>query len=106
MYAAVDPIYMVMFIKLLGPEYIVWDKAATIQFKRPGRSTLRARFKVEDQELETIRKELEGKSALDRVYRIELLDEEGTLCALIEKTIYFRKKDESKSQTSVSVSHT
>src|SRR4030043_2487274 len=78
MYAAVDPIYMVMFIKLLGPQYIVWDKAATIQFKRPGWSTLKARIKVEDQELEAIRKELEGKSALDRVYRIELLDEEGT----------------------------
>ena len=40
MYGAIDPIYMVMLIKILGPEYIVWDKAAAIRFKRPGKSTL------------------------------------------------------------------
>src|SRR5690349_10454914 len=46
MYGAVDPIYMVMLIRLLGPEYIVWDKSASITFKRPGRSTLYATFSV------------------------------------------------------------
>jgi len=103
MYASVDPIFMVMFIKLLGPEYIVWDKAATIQFKRPGRSTLRAKFEIEISELEVIREELKRKNALDREYRIELLDKDGAVCATIEKTIHFKKKDESKSQNGVSV---
>jgi len=37
LYGAVDPIYMIMLIKALGPDYIVWDKAATIRFLRPGR---------------------------------------------------------------------
>lgn len=92
MYGAVDPIYMVMFIKLLGPEYIVWDKEATIRFKRPGRSTLHAKFTIEDAELETIREELKGKSSIDRDYRVELVDEHGALCALVEKTLYFRRK--------------
>jgi acyl-coenzyme A thioesterase PaaI-like protein len=96
MYAAVDPIFMLMFIKLLRPEYVVWDKAATIQFKRPGRSTLRARFEIQKPELKAIREELERNSALDRVYRIELLDENGSICAVIEKTIYFKKKDTSE----------
>ena len=44
MYAAADPIYMVMLIKLLGPDYVVWCKAASIRFRRPGRGTLHARF--------------------------------------------------------------
>ena len=92
MYGAVDPIYMVMFIKLLGPDYIVWDKGATIRFKRPGRSTLYAKFTIEDAELEAIREELKGKSSIDRDYRVELVDEHGALCALVEKTLYFRKK--------------
>ena len=92
MYGAVDPIYMVMFIKLLGPQYIVWDKAASIQFKNPGRSTLYAKFKIEDQELAAIREELQTKDKLDRVYRVELADKEGTICALVEKTIHFKKK--------------
>jgi len=35
MYAALDPIYMIMLIKLLGARYEVWDKAATIRFAGP-----------------------------------------------------------------------
>src|SRR5947209_4931365 len=46
MYGAVDPIYMLMLIRCLGPGYIVWDKAATLQFKKPGRSTLYAGFVI------------------------------------------------------------
>ena len=50
MYGAVDPIYMIMLIHLLGPDYVVWDKAATIRFKRPGRTTLVARFVIDEAE--------------------------------------------------------
>ena len=39
LYAAVDPIYMTMLIKLLGPDYLVWDKSAAIRFLKPGRGT-------------------------------------------------------------------
>src|SRR5258707_15253434 len=65
-YAAVDPIYMLMLIRRLGPEFVVWDKAATIQFKKPGRETLRARFVIDDQELMAIRTALESQRSLDR----------------------------------------
>ncbi len=92
MYGAVDPIYMVMFIKLLGPQYIVWDKSASIQFKNPGRSTLYAKFKIEDRELAAIREGLKTKEKLDRIYRIELADKEGIICAAVEKTIHFKRK--------------
>ena len=34
---AVDPIYMLMLLKILGPEYIVWDKSANIRFRKPGK---------------------------------------------------------------------
>src|SRR5437764_10192626 len=46
LYGSVDPIYMIMLIRLLGPGYVVWDKAATIRFRKPGRTTLRATFCV------------------------------------------------------------
>ena len=92
MYAAVDPLYMVMFIKLLGPEYIVWDKAASIKFKQPGRSTLHAKFKIEKAELNCIRKTLKAQSKLDRTYQIELIDKDSAVCAVVEKIIHFKKK--------------
>ena len=92
MFAAVDPIYMVMFIHGLGRDYVVWDKAASIQYRKPGRSTLYAKMKVQPEELDAIRKELEQAENLDRVYQVDLVDQDGTVCASVEKTIYFRKK--------------
>jgi acyl-coenzyme A thioesterase PaaI-like protein len=92
-YGAVDPIYMVMLIRLLGPEYIVWDKSASIQFKRPGRSTLYARFSVPEEETQEIREALQSARSVDRTYTIDLVDSEGDVHATIEKVIYIRRKD-------------
>lgn len=91
-YSAADPIYMLMLIHRLGPEFIVWDKAAAIQFKKPGRETLHARFVVGDDELTAIRSALESERAIDRTYSIDLVDGSGTACATIEKIIYIRKR--------------
>jgi acyl-coenzyme A thioesterase PaaI-like protein len=92
MYAAVDPIYMLMLIRRLGPDFIVWDKAATIQFKKPGRETLHTRFVVNDEELAAIRTALESQRSVDRTYVVELVDGSGTICATVEKLIYVRKR--------------
>ena len=58
MYAAVDPVYMIMLIKTLGPGYIVWDKAASIRFRKPGRTKLYAHFHMPPEELDAIRASL------------------------------------------------
>ena len=92
MYGAVDPIYMVMLIKLLGPGYVVWDKAASIRFRKPGRTTLHARFLIDDAELDAIRDALQTERAIDRTYRIELKDEAGTVHAEVEKVIHIRPR--------------
>ena len=92
MYAAVDPLYMVMLINILGPEYIVWDKAASIKFKQPGRSTLHAEIKITKAETDYIRKALKEQTKLDRIYQIELVDETGAVCAVVEKIIHFKKE--------------
>ncbi len=93
MYAAVDPFHMVMLIRILGSDYIVWDKAATIQFKRPGSSTLYATFILDDQEIETIKANLTQQPSVDRVYHVDLTDEDGVVYAAVEKTIYIRRKE-------------
>ncbi len=93
MYAAVDPFYMIMLIEILGPDYIVWDKAASIRFRKPGRSTLHARFVVLPEETDAIRLALETTHSIDRVYVIDLQDEAGVTHATVEKTIYIRRRD-------------
>ncbi len=91
LYGAVDPIYMIMLIKILGPGYTVWDKAATIRFRKPGRSTLFARFVLEEAEIAEIRRLLEAGSPINRVYTIDLADAAGLVHASVEKTIHLRK---------------
>ena len=93
MYGALDPIYMLMLINALGPEYVVWDKAASIRFRRPGRGTLHARFVIPPEELSAIRTALETERSVDRVYHVDLTDAEGTVHASVEKTLYIRRKD-------------
>jgi acyl-coenzyme A thioesterase PaaI-like protein len=93
MYGAVDPFYMIMLIRNLGPGYVVWDKAAAIRFRRPGRSTLRAVFTLRSEELEAIRAALETEPSIDRTYTVELTDAEGRVCAIVEKTEFVGRAD-------------
>jgi acyl-coenzyme A thioesterase PaaI-like protein len=97
MYGAVDPVYMLMLIKVLGPGYVVWDRAASIRFLRPGRSTLAATFALPDSEIDAIRATLERERSMDRVYTVRLVDREGMVCAEIEKTVYVRRQEPARS---------
>ena len=97
MYGAVDPVYMVMLIKNLGPAYQVWDKAATLRFRKPGRGTLYARFLLDERELQDIRAALELEPATERVYDVDLTDDVGIIHASIRKTIHIRRREASSS---------
>lgn len=92
MYAGIDPIYMLMLMKNLGKNYIVWNKAATIRFKRPGKETLFADFKLTANELSEIREILKTNESVDRIYNVELKDKKGKIYCLIEKTLYIANK--------------
>ena len=93
MYGCLDPLMMVMLIRALGPEYVVWDKAASIRFLKPGRTTLHARIVLEESELEAIRTALQTERSVDRVYVHELTDAQGVVHARVEKTVHVRRKD-------------
>jgi hypothetical protein len=92
-YSAVDPIYMLMLIRRLGPDFVVWDKSATIQFKKPGRKTLHAHFVIGDDELTTISSALASQPSVNRSYIVDLVDGSGTVCATVEKIIYIRRRE-------------
>lgn len=91
-YASIDPIYMLMLIKILGPDYIVWDKAAKIRFKKPGKDALFADFTLSHDEIGEIKRLAEDARSVDRIYDVELKDRDGVVHAQIEKTLYIAKK--------------
>ena len=91
-YGAIDPIYMLMLMKVLGSGYTVWDKAAKIRFHKPGRSPLSADFRLDANEVDEIKVLAESQKSIDRIYNVELKDAAGTVHAQIEKTIYIARK--------------
>jgi acyl-coenzyme A thioesterase PaaI-like protein len=95
LYAALDPVYMILLIKLLGPDYVVWDKSATIRFRRPGRTTLRATFRLDDAELDAIREAVARDGRVERTYTVELRDADGNVVASCDKVLSVRRKGDS-----------
>lgn len=94
LYASIDPIYMLMLMNILGKEYIVWDKAANIRFKKPGKGKLEAKFLLTAEEVAEIKRLAGEQKSVDRVYLVEYRDEVGDVVAAIEKTLYIRRKGE------------
>jgi len=92
LYGMVDPWYMLMLIKNLGPEYIVWDKAATINFRKPGRGTVFAEFDLTEDHLKEIRATLVAQNKMDYIFKVEIKDKDGKLIAEVDKVLYIRKK--------------
>jgi len=93
LYSMTDPFFMVMLIENLGRDYIVWDKSATIRFRRPGTGTVSAKFRLSDTEIEEIREALLTEPKIDRVFTVEVTDESGTVVAEVQKQLHFRRKD-------------
>lgn len=91
-YGAVDPVLMVMLNRILGREYVVWDKAARVQFLKPGRSTLYADFKVTDAEVAGIIADVQESEKTERTYEVALVDAQGVPHAVVEKTLHIRAR--------------
>lgn len=93
LYGAVDPQFMLMLLQLLGRDYVVWDKAASIRFRKPGRAKLYATFRLDDAEVESVKEAVAENGKVDRHYRIELLDAEGIVHAEVEKTVFVAARE-------------
>jgi hypothetical protein len=93
LYSMVDPFYMLMLIENLGPDYIVWDKAATIRFRKPGRGTVHAQFRLVQEQVNEIKQALAAVEKIERTFGVEVKDESGTVIAEVEKLLHIRRKN-------------
>ncbi len=92
LYAMCDPWFALILLRALGDGYIVWDKAASIQFVRPGRGTVIAVFHIPPERVEEIRQAAEASSKVEPLFTAEVLDSDGQVVARVEKLLYVRKK--------------
>jgi acyl-coenzyme A thioesterase PaaI-like protein len=93
LFAMTDAFYMLMLMANLGRDYIVWDKAASIRYRKPGKGTVRAEFRLSDTQLDDIREKLKTLPKYEPRFKVEVKDERGTLIAEVEKLLYVRRKE-------------
>jgi uncharacterized protein DUF4442 len=92
LYSMTDPFFMVMLIENLGRDYIVWDKSASIRFKKPGRGTVSANFRLSEEQILEIKQALNSQEKIERTFTVEVKDESGNVIAEVEKLLHVRKK--------------
>lgn len=93
LYAMADPFYMLIILNALGSEYIVWDKAAIIKFKKPGKGKVRAHFYVSQDKILELKKQAEEAEKINPIFNVEILDELNEVVAQVEKVLYIKKKN-------------
>jgi hypothetical protein len=93
LFAMTDPFYMLMLIENLGREYVVWDKAASIRYRKPGKGTMRAEFRLTAERVEEIRAAIEAGERCEPKFVIEVRDEDGDVVAEVERLLYCAKRD-------------
>lgn len=93
LYSMCDPFFVFILSQHLQKEHIIWDQAASITYKKPGRGELVATFEVEVQQIEDIRQQAADGSKVLPVFQVQVLDAQGDVVAEVEKTLYVRRKD-------------
>ena len=96
LYSMTDPFYMLMLMENLGRDYVVWDKAAHIEFISPGQGTVHAEFKIDEDMLNTIREHTAAGEKYSPNYQVDVRDDHGTLVARVDKTLYIRRKPQAQ----------
>lgn len=92
LFAMTDPFYMVMILKNLGSDYIVWDKRSEIEYVSPGKATVFAEFNLLDADLDEIKREVEVSGKYLKWFEVDIKTADGTVVAIVKKQIYVRKK--------------
>jgi len=99
LYSMTDPFYMVMFIEILGRDYIVWDKSAAIRFRRPGRGAVYAKFRITEEQIAEIREALKTEEKIDREFRVDVKSGDGEIIAEVKKLLQFRNKKNEENES-------
>jgi acyl-coenzyme A thioesterase PaaI-like protein len=92
LYAMCDPFLMIMLMTRLGPGYVVWDKAASIEFVRPGRGTVSATFELDAARVEEIRRDADAGGRVLPRFDVVVRGADGEPVARVEKVLYVRRR--------------
>ncbi|BCL68901.1 putative Thioesterase/thiol ester dehydrase-isomerase [Vibrio nigripulchritudo MADA3029] len=96
-FSLTDPVYSLMLIGILGEEYFVWDKEASINFIAPGKSALYADFQISQNMLDDIYSKTANGEKCFPEFMVYVKDEAGDVVSEVQRTLYVRKRPEYRS---------
>lgn len=96
LYSMCDPFFMLILMEHLGPGFTVWDKAATIRFRKPGRGIVRARFEISSEEVDEIRETATREGKAEPLFVARVIDSEDQIVAEVEKLVHVKKNRKKK----------
>jgi len=91
LFAMTDPFYALMLLHNLGPGFIVWDRAAEIDFVAPGRDVARAQFRLPLESLEEIRAATANGDKYLPTFSVDITDRAGRLVSRVNRQLYVRR---------------
>jgi hypothetical protein len=92
LFAMTDPFWMPLAMHRLGPDYYVWDKAAEIEFVKPAREQVYARFHLDDDAIAELRAAAASGNKVLRWFETEVVTRSGETVARVRKQLYVRLK--------------
>ena len=92
LFSATDPIFMIQLMNILGDDYVVWDKAAVIKYKRPARENAFAKFLFSKEEINQIKNNILVQKEIDIKKQVNIVNQSGIVFAEVTKTIYISQK--------------
>ncbi|TNJ34221.1 DUF4442 domain-containing protein [Arenimonas terrae] len=92
LFSMTDPFWMILMLRRLGPDYLVWDQAGEIQFLKPGKGTVVAEFRLDDAVVDEVRGAAAGGEKVLRWFEVDVRNAEGEVVARVRKQLYVRRK--------------
>lgn len=99
LFAMTDSIYALMVKQNLGAGYVVWDKSATIDFRKPGRGRVWCEFRLDEPLIERIRRETRDGGKSEPVVDVHVYDRQRDIVAEVSKTLYVRRRNADSIET-------
>ncbi len=92
LFSATDPIYMIQLMTILGNNYVVWDKNASIKYKRPAKEKAYSEFTFTPKEIERIKEQVTVNGEFDVVKTTQIKSKNHSVFAEVTKTMYVADK--------------
>lgn len=94
LFAMTDPFWMMLLLRQLGGDHVVWDRAAEIDFIKPGRGDVTARFVLAPADVERLRKLAADGGKVLEWFSVDVVGADGEVVARVKKQVYVRRKRE------------